>query len=233
MESRRSRGGAFASARAPHTRTSTTPSAAPSSRAVSASSTSRRRRRSCATCTRRSGAEHARQLLAAHLSPAAVRGGRLARGPRLVHDILPRLYRDLEVGSRMNVIDEDGRIVFGPPITVGEFTVGRPFPTTLYNWRLQVALTSAEELRQQGREAAPDRARDGASPAAVAIAGLVIVLVGAMQERRLAAAEERLRGQRVPRAEDAARARAHVRRAAAARARDHRREAQAVPRRSS
>ena len=46
----------------------------------------------------------------------------------------------------MNVIDEEGRIVFGPPIAAASFTVGRPFPTTLYNWRLQVALTSAEEL---------------------------------------------------------------------------------------
>jgi hypothetical protein len=68
---------------------------------------------------------------------------------RVVHDILPRLYRDIDPDSRMNVIDEEGRIVFGPPIKGGEFTVGRPFPTTLYNWQLQVALTTAEELGQK------------------------------------------------------------------------------------
>ena len=71
--------------------------------------------------------------------------------PRVVHDMLPRLYRDIDRGnSRMNVIDEEGSIVFGPPIKVGGFTVGRPFPTTLYNGRLQVGLTSAKELGQKG-----------------------------------------------------------------------------------
>lgn len=108
--------------------------------------------------------------------------------PSLVHDIMPRLYRDLDRGgSRMNVVDEDGRIVFGPPITGGEFTVGRPFPTTLYNWRLQVALTQAEEL---GRKVESQRLIEIAMvlvAAVVAIAGLAIVLVGSARVRRLAA----------------------------------------------
>ena len=33
-----------------------------------------------------------------------------------------------------------------PPLRSGEFTVGVRFPTTLYNWRLQVSPTASEEL---------------------------------------------------------------------------------------
>ena len=45
------------------------------------------------------------------------------------------------------MVDEEGRIIFGPPLRGGEFTVGVPFPTTLYNWRLQVSPARADELR--------------------------------------------------------------------------------------
>jgi two-component system phosphate regulon sensor histidine kinase PhoR len=108
--------------------------------------------------------------------------------PRLVHDVLPRLYRDIDRGnSRMNVIDEEGRIVFGPPIKGGGFTVGRPFPTTLYNWRLQVGLTSAEELGQKVERQRLLEITLVAFAALVAIAGVAIVVIAAVKERRLAA----------------------------------------------
>ncbi len=106
---------------------------------------------------------------------------------RVVHDILPRLYRDIDPGSRMNVIDEEGRIVFGPPIKGGEFTVGRPFPTTLYNWQLQVALTTAEELNTKVEKQRFIEVAMVTLAGAVALAGLAIVLAGASKERRLAA----------------------------------------------
>ena len=108
--------------------------------------------------------------------------------PRLVHEVLPRLYRDLDRGnSRMNVIDEEGRIVFGPPIKGGEFTVGRPFPTTLYNWRLQMALTTAEELGQKvERQRLIELGMVGLA-AVVALTGLAIVVIASVKERRLAA----------------------------------------------
>lgn len=108
--------------------------------------------------------------------------------PRLVHDVMPRLYREVDRGtSRMNVVDEDGRIVFGPPIKGGEFTVGRPFPTTLYNWRLQLGLTSAEELGQKvERQRRIEIVMVGIA-ALVAIAGVSIVVLASVKERRLAA----------------------------------------------
>ena len=108
--------------------------------------------------------------------------------PRVVHDMLPRLYRDIDRGnSRMNVIDEEGRIVFGPPIKGGGFTVGRPFPTTLYNWRLQVGLTSAEELGQKVERQRVLEIGMVLFAAIVAITGVAIVVIAAVKERRLAA----------------------------------------------
>lgn len=108
--------------------------------------------------------------------------------PRLVHEILPRLYRDLDRGnSRMNVVDEDGRLIFGPPIKGGGFTVGRTFPTTLYGWRLQVGLTTADQL---GLEVERQRRLEMLMvclAALVAIAGVAIVVSASVKERRLAA----------------------------------------------
>jgi two-component system phosphate regulon sensor histidine kinase PhoR len=108
--------------------------------------------------------------------------------PRLVHEVLPRLYRDLDRGnSRMNVIDEEGRIVFGPPIKVGGFTVGRPFPTTLYNWRLQVGLTTADQLDLEVERQRRLEILMVGFAALVAIAGVAIVVSASVKERRLAA----------------------------------------------
>ncbi len=108
--------------------------------------------------------------------------------PRLVHDVMPRLYRDIGRGnSRMNVVDEEGRIVFGPPIKGGEFTVGRPFPTTLYNWRLQAALASAEQLGPNVERQRVMEIGIVGLAALVAITGVVIVVLASVKERRLAA----------------------------------------------
>jgi two-component system phosphate regulon sensor histidine kinase PhoR len=105
--------------------------------------------------------------------------------PRIVHEILPRLFTDAAGSSRANVIDEDGKVVFGPPLRGGGFTVGRPFPTTLYSWRLQVALTSAEELgRRVERRRLLEMLMVGFS-CVVVLVGMAVVLVAADRERRL------------------------------------------------
>jgi two-component system phosphate regulon sensor histidine kinase PhoR len=107
--------------------------------------------------------------------------------PRIVHDILPRLFPDAAGSSRVNVIDEDGRVVFGPPLRGGDFTVGRPFPTTLYNWRLQVTLTSAQELGARvERRRLLEMLMVGLS-CAVVVAGMAVVIIAAERERRLSA----------------------------------------------
>lgn len=108
--------------------------------------------------------------------------------PRLVHDIFPRLYGDIDRGnSRMNVIDEDGRIVFGPPIKGGEFTVGRPFPTTLYNWRLQIALTTADDLEDKVERQRLLELGMVAFAGVVVLVGMTIIVLASIKERHLAA----------------------------------------------
>ncbi len=107
--------------------------------------------------------------------------------PRLIHEIMPRLFRDLDPNSRMNIIDQQGRILFGPPIRAGGFTVGLRFPTTLYSWRLQVALTSSEGLaRRAVRQRLVQLAVVGLAMLIAAV-GVVIVIRAYVNERRLAA----------------------------------------------
>ncbi len=106
---------------------------------------------------------------------------------RIVRELMPQLFRDAGRGNaRMNVIDERGRIVFGPPIKVGEFTVGLPFPTTLYAWRLQVAITSAEEVSQSVERRRFFELGLVAVAGVVTLAGLVIIIAAASRERRVA-----------------------------------------------
>jgi two-component system, OmpR family, phosphate regulon sensor histidine kinase PhoR len=107
--------------------------------------------------------------------------------PRIVHDMLPRLFPDAAGASRANIVDEDGRIVFGPPLRGGEFTVGRPFPTTLYGWRLQVALTSAQELGARVERRRVLEMVMVALSCVVVFAGIAVVIVAAERERRLSA----------------------------------------------
>jgi len=104
--------------------------------------------------------------------------------PRIVHDLFPALYTDAQQ-SRVNVVDGEGRIVFGPPLSRGGLTLGRPFETTLYKWTLNVTMTSAEELA-----AAVARRRVlemvlVALSGIVVIAGLAVILVAAERERKL------------------------------------------------
>jgi two-component system phosphate regulon sensor histidine kinase PhoR len=108
--------------------------------------------------------------------------------PRIVHEIMPSIYRDPDKGNaRMNVVDEEGRIVFGPPIKGGEFTVGRSFPTTLYNWRVQTALTTAEDLAQKVERQRAIELGMVAFAGLVAILGVSIIVLASAKERKLAA----------------------------------------------
>lgn len=105
--------------------------------------------------------------------------------PRIVHELFPILYSERDRQSQVNVVDAQGRIVFGPPLAVGQYAVGRPFETTLYKWRLNVALTSAEELAENvERRRVLEMVLVGLS-GLIMIAGIIVVLVAAARERRL------------------------------------------------
>jgi len=104
--------------------------------------------------------------------------------PRIVHDVFPALYSDAQQ-SRVNVVDAEGRIVFGPPLSRGGLTLGRPFETTLYKWTLNVSMTSAEELAAAvARRRVLEMVLVGLS-GIVVIAGLAVILVAAERERKL------------------------------------------------
>lgn len=104
--------------------------------------------------------------------------------PRIVHEIFPRVYSERGDQSRINVVDAEGRIVYGPPLS-GEFTVGRPFATTLYKWRVNVTLTSAEELAENVARRRVLEMVLVALSGLVVIAGIIVVLLAAARERRL------------------------------------------------
>ncbi|HEU4408761.1 MAG TPA: HAMP domain-containing sensor histidine kinase [Polyangiaceae bacterium] len=105
--------------------------------------------------------------------------------PRLVHEVFPRLYADATGRARVSVVDEEGRLVYGAALPSGEFTVGRPFPTTLYGWRLQVALTAADEIAAKAERRRQLEFGLVASACVVIVAGVAFALYAVAKEQRL------------------------------------------------
>ncbi len=105
---------------------------------------------------------------------------------RIVHDLFPALYGD-DQQSRVNVVDAEGRTVFGPPLGRGGMTLGRQFETTLYKWTLNVSMASAEELAAAvARRRVLEMVLVGLS-SLVVVAGLFVIVVAAARERKLSA----------------------------------------------
>ena len=105
---------------------------------------------------------------------------------KLVLEVMPQLYRDLDNTSRMNVVDQTGQIRFGEPIPARFETVGKKFPTTLYNWRLNVALTSTEGLTQRAITQRYVQLGVVGLAMLIAIVGVFIIVRATIEERRLA-----------------------------------------------
>jgi len=112
---------------------------------------------------------------------------------RIVKYALPSLYAETPgsganqapaPASRVNVVDEEGRIIFGPPLRSGQFTVGVRFPTTLYDWRLQVSPTASEELATSVQNRRLLELAMVVMSSLVIVAGVAIILVAAERERR-------------------------------------------------
>jgi two-component system phosphate regulon sensor histidine kinase PhoR len=112
---------------------------------------------------------------------------------RIVKDTLPTLYTETAIQgatttsrpSRVNVVDEEGRIIYGPPLRSGQFTVGVRFPTTLYNWRLQVSPTASEELASRVQNRRLLEMMMVTLSCVVIVAGVVTILIAAEKERRM------------------------------------------------
>ncbi len=107
--------------------------------------------------------------------------------PRIVHGLFPKLYAETDQQSRVNVVDADGLIVWGPPLRGAGPTLGRQFETTLYKWRLNVAMASADEIAAAvARRRLQEMVLVGLS-GVVVVAGLLVILVAAARERKLSA----------------------------------------------
>jgi two-component system phosphate regulon sensor histidine kinase PhoR len=105
--------------------------------------------------------------------------------PRVIHELFPGLYPETEQQSRVNVVDADGRIIYGPSLSRGGLTLGRRFETTLYKWRLNVTMAAAEEL---GVAVARRRMVEMALVALsgiVVILGVIVIMLAAVRERKL------------------------------------------------
>jgi two-component system phosphate regulon sensor histidine kinase PhoR len=106
---------------------------------------------------------------------------------RIVKDTMPALFSEAATPSRVNVVDEEGRIIFGPPLRSGEFTVGRPFPTTLYGWRVQVSPSASDELTARVRNRAMLELVMVVLSCVVIVLGVATIVVAAERERRISA----------------------------------------------
>jgi two-component system phosphate regulon sensor histidine kinase PhoR len=109
---------------------------------------------------------------------------------RIVKDILPAVYGDASGAAasppaRVNVVDEEGRIIFGPPLRSGEFTVGVRFPTTLYEWRVQISPTASEELATRVEHRRTLELAFVTLSCVVIVAGVATILFVAERQRRL------------------------------------------------
>ncbi len=109
---------------------------------------------------------------------------------RIVKDTLPALFSEASAGptqSRVNIVDEEGRIIFGPPLGAGEFTVGVRFPTTLYGWSLQISPSKTAELAKGVQSRRLLELVMVVLSCVVVILGLATILVVAERERRVSA----------------------------------------------
>ena len=105
----------------------------------------------------------------------------------IVREELSRLFATEEGKRQYNIVDEDNRRVHGPSLAnAGDYLVGLRFPTTLYNWRLQIAPKQAPRLEAQGRSRRRTESALLAVALVVLLLGVAFLLYAAAKERRLA-----------------------------------------------
>jgi two-component system, OmpR family, phosphate regulon sensor histidine kinase PhoR len=105
----------------------------------------------------------------------------------LIRNVFPELFRSESGKEWHNVVDEDNRRVYGANLAAaGDYVVGLRFPTTLYQWRLQVAPKTAPLLKAKGRSSRFNQAALIGLSLAVILIAVAFILYTADQERRLA-----------------------------------------------
>jgi two-component system phosphate regulon sensor histidine kinase PhoR len=103
----------------------------------------------------------------------------------IIEHTFPELYPESDQASRINVVNAEGQIIYGKPMGREGLTLGREFETTLYKWRLNVMMTSAQDLAAAvARRRVLEMVLVGLS-GLVVIAGSVVILFAAARERKL------------------------------------------------
>ncbi|MBX3232671.1 MAG: HAMP domain-containing histidine kinase [Labilithrix sp.] len=105
--------------------------------------------------------------------------------PSAAHEPVPVAHTS--AASRVNVVDEEGRIIFGPPLRTSEFTVGVRFPTTLYNWRVQVSPQASEEIASRVENRRLLEITMVSLSAIVIVVGAIAIVLVSEKERRISA----------------------------------------------
>ncbi|MCA9535167.1 MAG: HAMP domain-containing histidine kinase [Myxococcales bacterium] len=104
----------------------------------------------------------------------------------IVRSQFPTLFSTEEGRSTYNVVDIDNRRVYGASLaSAGDYVVGHRFPTTLYQWRLQIAPQQATQLETQGRSGRTVQLGSLGLSFAVILMGIAFLLYAASKERRL------------------------------------------------
>ena len=104
----------------------------------------------------------------------------------IVREEFPRLFANEEARAYFNIVDDDGKRMFGDSLAkVADYLVGKRFPTTLYRWRLQLAPKDAPLLEQQARQREFNKAALIGSSALILVAAVAFFLFALLQERRL------------------------------------------------
>lgn len=104
----------------------------------------------------------------------------------LVRDVFPKLFTSESGKQLYSVVNEDNKRVFGPNLAhAGDYLVGRRFPTTLYNWRLQVAPQEAPLLKSKERTSRLNQAALIGLSLGIILLGTLFILFAAMKERKL------------------------------------------------
>ncbi len=104
----------------------------------------------------------------------------------LVREVFPSLFVSEEGKRSYNVVDEDNRRIYGPSLSrSGDYLVGRRFPTTLYNWRLQVAPKQAPLLTARQHSSFVIEAGLIGLSFGVILLGIIFLIYAATKESRL------------------------------------------------
>ena len=106
---------------------------------------------------------------------------------RIVREIMPTLFAESPQQPRATVVDEDSRVIFGRTLGSGAYTVGVPFPTTLYGWKVTVSPGKGDELAARVENRKLLEIVMVLLSCVVIVLGVAAIVLSAERERRMSA----------------------------------------------